>query len=301
MNRMSWLLVVPLACLATLSVPSGCVEFDTYNVRDGGAGAMSSSSTSGGGEGGMGGTGGMGGAGGMPPTCTVPQDCPMAVTPACRTNTQCVDGYCLWVDLPEGTPVPGVAQTYGDCITNACDGFGRSNENFTDAKDKYDWGNDCYADTCGLTPIASDTSTICQTSWGPLGHCNGNFKCIACAGDGECNGDFCVSGKCVPMHCKNSMPDAANGETGVDCGGPCAPCPAGGACNASTDCEQDGECLNMKCQAPDCGDFIKNGDETDVDCGGTCVPMKMKTCLTGKKCLLPTDCTSGSCVKGSCL
>ena len=50
--------------------------------------------------------------------------------------------------------------------------------------------------------------------------------------------------------CSNLIKD--NGETGVDCGGSCLPCPT-------------------------CTDQIKNGNETDVDCGGDCRPCGCKS------------------------
>jgi hypothetical protein len=43
-------------------------------------------------------------------------------------------------------------------------------------------------------------------------------------------------------------------------------------------------------------DGMQDGNETDVDCGGNvCVP-----CQAGKKCLVPTDCASMSCVGNIC-
>lgn len=39
----------------------------------------------------------------------------------------------------------------------------------------------------------------------------------------------------------------------------------------------------------------QDGPETDTDCGGGCAP-----CEAGKHCLVPTDCTSGSCGQGMC-
>ncbi len=49
-------------------------------------------------------------------------------------------------------------------------------------------------------------------------------------------------------------------ETGIDCGGSCAPCTV----------------------APTCNDGIKNGDETGIDCGGSCEP-----------CIVASTCTDG--------
>jgi hypothetical protein len=45
-----------------------------------------------------------------------------------------------------------------------------------------------------------------------------------------------------------------------------------------------------------CSDGIQNGTETDIDCGGgSCAP-----CAAGRHCLSQTDCTTNSCVNGTC-
>ncbi|MBD3310360.1 hypothetical protein GF351_04020 [Candidatus Woesearchaeota archaeon] len=63
------------------------------------------------------------------------------------------------------------------------------------------------------------------------------------------------------------------GETGVDCGGPCDPCVE---CSVDSDCAGDQECRNNNCvakaPAPSCYDRIQNQGETGVDCGGPCKP-----------------------------
>ncbi|MFC1690716.1 LamG-like jellyroll fold domain-containing protein [Nanoarchaeota archaeon] len=67
------------------------------------------------------------------------------------------------------------------------------------------------------------------------------------------------------------------GETGVDCGGPCLACPScfdglmnchDGTCERGVDCE--GPCATNCAAAPRCDDGIQNGYETGVDCGGHC-------------------------------
>lgn len=97
-----------------------------------------------------------------------------------------------------------------------------------------------------------------------------------------------------PETCDNDMQD--EGETGVDCGGNCDPCP----CQRDEDCLdpddvcEDGECRgpceNGECP-PTCTDKEKNGDETDVDCGGSCDA----NCAISKKCEVGEDCTEGVC------
>jgi hypothetical protein len=58
-------------------------------------------------------------------------------------------------------------------------------------------------------------------------------------------------------------------ETGVDCGGSCAPCGLGSWCLGAGDCLSL-VCAGNACAAPTCSDGIANGGETGVDCGGPC-------------------------------
>ncbi len=91
-------------------------------------------------------------------------------------------------------------------------------------------------------------------------------------------------------------------ETGIDCGGPCAPCVSctdgikngdetgidcGGHCSACPTCfdglKNQGE-TGIDCGGPcaecaGCSDGIKNGNETNIDCGGSCQPCA--TCADG--------------------
>jgi len=69
------------------------------------------------------------------------------------------------------------------------------------------------------------------------------------------------------------------GETGVDCGGDCGPCPT------CSDGEQNGNETGVDCggvcdSCPTCSDGEQNGDETGVDCGGSCMPCTFKSFAT---------------------
>ncbi|MDI1437536.1 hypothetical protein [Polyangium sorediatum] len=290
MNRMSWLLVVPLALASALSVPMGCVEFDTYffdSSPDGGSGGKD------------GGTDGTGGTGGMS-ECMIDSEC---MAGECRSGGTCNAGTCEWatVNMP-GTPVG--TQVYGDCKQRECSADGAITE-VGISGDEYDWGNPCYLDGCNAWNAPKPAGPVqCTTTWNKLATCIG-LLCIDCMEDSQCPGAQCVEeiGKCVPLHCSNNSQDGVvpNVETDVDCGGPCAPCAAGLKCALRSDCEGDGQCIgNPKiCQAPTCSDNIKNGDETGLDCGGSC-PNKCGPGMDGG-CHLPSDCAAGlSCKKGKC-
>ncbi|KYK26141.1 hypothetical protein AYK26_00810 [Euryarchaeota archaeon SM23-78] len=78
-------------------------------------------------------------------------------------------------------------------------------------------------------------------------------------------------------------------EEGVDCGGPCEPCPT---CNDSIQNQGEGgvDCGGPCEPCPSCTDGLKNQNESDIDCGGPC-----SRCPGGKSCLKNKDCESLRC------
>jgi hypothetical protein len=106
----------------------------------------------------------------------------------------------------------------------------------------------------------------------------------------------CAAGRCTAAPPADRCHDRARdfGETDVDCGGPCAPCPAQAACSGPADCQGAG-CDAGRCRAPTCADGLANGFETDVDCGGPCAG-----CAAGARCEAREDCASGACTAGVC-
>jgi hypothetical protein len=94
-------------------------------------------------------------------------------------------------------------------------------------------------------------------------------------------------------HCNNSFSD--EGETGIDCGGTCPACQAGGTCLVNNDCAGN-QCKDGVCQDASCRDGQQSGSETDKDCGGgACAP-----CAAGLHCNADRDCSDGVCKDGSC-
>jgi hypothetical protein len=84
----------------------------------------------------------------------------------------------------------------------------------------------------------------------------------------------CDAGPCAVHQptdpCHDRVMD--NGETGIDCGGSCAPCPV---------------------LQPSCSDGVRDGLETDIDCGWNC-----GKCALGQYCWNGGDCASGFCNGG---
>ena len=66
-------------------------------------------------------------------------------------------------------------------------------------------------------------------------------------------------------------------------------------CSRGSDCISQ-VCQAGICQAPSCGDGVKNGDETAIDCGGPVCP----SCSAGHACILFRDCTTECCISLIC-
>jgi hypothetical protein len=101
-----------------------------------------------------------------------------------------------------------------------------------------------------------------------------------------------------PASCDDNVKD--NGETDVDCGGPCPPCALGQGCLDDVDCSTtaagcDGalggcrcDAFTDTCVADHCSDQRKDDGETDVDCGGGQCP----GCGPNKGCATTSDCST---------
>jgi hypothetical protein len=126
----------------------------------------------------------------------------------------------------------------------------------------------------------------------------GGTDCAPCPLGGTCSVDAdCQSGSCTGGSCTATCADevANQGESDVDCGGPCPGCPASAECYGHADC-QSKICSAGTCQEATCSDLTKNGAETDIDCGGGAC----STCGDLDDCLSNTDCTSKVCSGGVC-
>jgi hypothetical protein len=148
---------------------------------------------------------------------------------------------------------------------------------------------ECGKDACALQCIAPTSecykcvAAACDAS---LATCIGlALDGDACSSDLDCVHGACVGGKCT-TRCQNGVKDGD--ESDVDCGGACAGCGEGYACDTGNDC-QSRFCLNKQCRQPTCSDGYQNGYESDVDCGQDC------PCANGKMCFGDADCASGYC------
>jgi hypothetical protein len=139
-----------------------------------------------------------------------------------------------------------------------------------------------------------DCGGSCPACW-LAQRCRTNLDCspIAPGCNMKLGGCACdtVSMTCVEDRCVDHKKDGD--ESDVDCGGSvCSGCGTGMICTSDYDCKnQSCDALTARCDANQCADHHRNGNETDVDCGGgRCVP-----CALGMGCLWDSDCTTGAC------
>jgi gliding motility-associated-like protein len=92
-----------------------------------------------------------------------------------------------------------------------------------------------------------------------------SFSCNNLSGSGA---SITYSSSCNPGTCSDGIQN--QGETGIDCGGPCAACPV--SCNdgIQNQGETGVDCGGPCAACPTCNDGIQNGGETGIDCGGPC-------------------------------
>jgi hypothetical protein len=270
-----------LAVLLLLGL-AGCEIFafaDRERIPDGGV------VTGGGGHGGTGGATGTTSSGSL--ACVLPIDCAASASPCVEAT--CVAGVCGTAPVAKDTPTAN--QAAGDCQRSVCDGAGHEIVIDDDLDVPVD-GNACTDDLCAKGVPSNPWSGAgrpCATSGGKV--CDGQGGCVECVSQADCGGGLA----CVNNACNSCLDHKKDGtETDVDCGGPsCLPCAASKACKVSSDCLSS-VCSGAPavCQAPSCGDGVRNGLETDVDCGGDCP----SGCGATRGCAVDADCAGGACV-----
>jgi hypothetical protein len=147
--------------------------------------------------------------------------------------------------------------------------------------------------------------------------CDDAGDCVGCNQDSDCGpGRGCTANHACQDLCNDGIVDF--GETGVDCGGPCQPCPNGQQCANGADCAS-GFCTDGVCCISACGSPCETCNQTATP--GSCVPLPIDTvdpglcdamnggcgadcaCGANGQCLLAdnslcsgnADCASGNC------
>ena len=172
-----------------------------------------------------------------------------------------------------GSEPDGSTVTITECLADGCYDF-TINDSYGDGI-CCSYGNGSYTVTSGGATLASggsftfsETTNFCLGGGGPT--CSDGIQNQGETGV-DCGGpcDACES-------CDDGIQN--QGETGVDCGGPCD------ACESCDDGIQNQGETGVDCGGPcdaceTCDDGIQNQGETGIDCGGPCAP-----CNTGGGC-----------------
>lgn len=184
--------------------------------------------------------------------------------PAGAIVNQYCQGYDLWVDRTNGTC--GTYPELFQACSPSCNppSYGTPLGTSCSGADLYG----TYADgNCGtFTQVIQINSPSCPGA----ATCSDGIQ-----NQGETGVD--CGGPCAPCPVVPTCWDGIQnqGETGIDCGGPCAPCPPVATC--SDGIQNQGE-TGVDCGGPcpdcppvaTCSDGVQNQGETGVDCGGPC-------------------------------
>jgi len=171
-----------------------------------------------------------------------------------------------------------------------------AHDSSVDSQPPHDTGIDAPVDFCtDHVKDGNETDVDCGGGICPARHLGDT-----CLVTSDCTtGDGCdvTTKRCVATECSDGVKDGT--ETGVDCGGgTCPGCGVGGGCVTNADCLTGEGCDTgtKKCDANECHDGIKNGNETAVDCGGGTCP----ACQVGDGCRVGADCVSDYCFMSIC-
>ncbi|KYF74313.1 hypothetical protein BE17_48515 [Sorangium cellulosum] len=225
--------------------------------------------------------------------CSTTDECCVAFRYDYCKKTACQDGICGFLVANKLK-----SQSRGDCVKYVCltDGSYATRPELADLPDD---GNPCSLDEC-KDDGPSFPATPRGRSPDGIGFCDGCFNKIECMTTADCEDPALLcspGGKCVAPWCVNGAVDIDHGETDLDCGGACDPCPGGSRCNSEADCAE-GVCgPRNTCSEARCDDGVKNGEETGVDCGMVGCQVE---CGDGDGCQFAADCVSSICLAGVC-
>jgi hypothetical protein len=129
---------------------------------------------------------------------------------------------------------------------------------------------------------------------GSVGTCGASTTLCAagqtCTSNADCSSTQCVTKKCAPDHCGNTVMDGD--ETDKNCGGSCAPCASSMACVA------DSDCVTKNCTAMVCGmssDCLVGWEMSNCDTCSTQTQSDHKSCSVVLQCYEDNSCTPTSC------
>ncbi len=201
----------------------------------------------------------------------------------CNLDSDCASLICLKDNDAAATGVCAAASCI-DGIKNGDEGgpdCGGSCEQLCELGVACERADDCTTNFCvdGICcgTACEGTCRSCQPGTGVCSLAADGTDPRGQCGDSTCNG----AGACA--QCTDGVKNGD--ESAIDCGGDCAPCELGQACDEPGDCASC-VCLNKQCAAPNCSNGVADGCETDIDCGGPCGPF----CGLQQVCRVKSDC-----------
>jgi cysteine-rich repeat protein len=154
--------------------------------------------------------------------------------------------------------------TTGDALTTAPPGHATTSP---DTSDEPPGSTTTTTDPPDPTSTASPTSTTSTTTTGPPpAQCgNGELDPGEACDDGDFNGGATCNLDCSVPTCLDFLLN--QGESDIDCGGPCQPCAACRGCNDDTDCAAPTPCAGGVCAGatPITIDYLSNCAENVSD------------------------------------
>ena len=136
----------------------------------------------------------------------------------------------------------------------------------------------CVNEECDI--VVEPTGTACSENGGS--YCDGAGTCVECLTSEHCGDDPCQDYQCVAASCNDQ--EQNNGESDVDCGGPC------GACGNSLGCFSWEDCQSKHCAGGTCAACTAHHQcpTNDWYCeAAICYPKKdfMDPCTEAYQCL----------------
>lgn len=200
----------------------------------------------------------------------------------CSTGADCTSGNCDGGVCAQPTP----AQTCND-----------------DVMGEHETCTDGGGDQCTARPLRKRCNS-CDADPASPGTVFQDAATCGCEQRRDCSSRKCFNGFC--FSCANGLKDGS--ESGTDCGGDCAACPAGETCTSSWDCasrscvdwNSDPAIDDFRCT--DCNNGSKEDNEADVDCGAD-AGEGCQLCNIGQTCSRNEDCNSLTCdsATGQCV
>ena len=172
-----------------------------------------------------------------------------------------------------GSQPDGSTISISECLVDGCYDF-TINDSYGDGI-CCGYGNGSYTVSSGGNTLATGGSFNASET---TNFCLGGGSSPTCSDGIQNQGETGVDcgGPCAPCVDPATCSDGIQnqGETGVDCGGPCAPCVDPATCSDGIQNQgETGVDCGGPCDAcPTCNDGIQNQGETGVDCGGPCAP-----------------------------